>query len=239
MSENRRDEQTGRSSALELDQIVFIGRTFEEYVRMFDLRPEELRGTSILDCPGGACSFTARACELGARAVAADIAYAFDLESLRLKGQADIDHTMRQLSKVSDGFRWEEHGSIDGLKVERLRALRASTDDMTNFPERYVSAVLPGLPFEDERFDLTLSAHFLFTYADQLDLDFHVCTLRELLRVTKGELRIFPTADRSGKRYSQMDELLASVADSGYSVSEVKTAYEFQSGAHTMLIIRK
>nr|WP_306433976.1 hypothetical protein [Paenibacillus dendritiformis] len=36
---------------LDLSRIVFIGRTFEEYVKMFDLPAEQMAGKRILDCP--------------------------------------------------------------------------------------------------------------------------------------------------------------------------------------------
>jgi hypothetical protein len=38
-------------SKLELDNVIFIGRTFHEYMAMFGLREEELFGKRILDCP--------------------------------------------------------------------------------------------------------------------------------------------------------------------------------------------
>jgi len=38
-------------SKLELDTVIFIGRTYEEYLAMFGLRAEELAGKRILDCP--------------------------------------------------------------------------------------------------------------------------------------------------------------------------------------------
>ncbi|MEK5236668.1 hypothetical protein NST99_13350 [Paenibacillus sp. FSL L8-0470] len=51
---------------LDLQRIVMIGRTFEEYLRMFNLQREELAVRRILDCPAGVCSFTAAANQLGA-----------------------------------------------------------------------------------------------------------------------------------------------------------------------------
>ena len=39
---------------LNLDRVVFIGRTFSEYMRMFNLEPSQLKGLKILDCPSGA-----------------------------------------------------------------------------------------------------------------------------------------------------------------------------------------
>ncbi len=38
-------------SKLELDNVIFIGRTYEEYMAMFGLKEEELVGKKILDCP--------------------------------------------------------------------------------------------------------------------------------------------------------------------------------------------
>jgi hypothetical protein len=45
------------SSTLDLKHIVFIGRTFDEYMKMFNLSEEEIRKFKILDCPAGACFF--------------------------------------------------------------------------------------------------------------------------------------------------------------------------------------
>ena len=71
--------------------------------------------------------------------------------------------------------------------------MRAITDcvNMRQHPDCYLPAVLPELSFNKDQFDLTLSAHFLFTYADRLNFDFHVRTLLEMLRVTRHEVRIF------------------------------------------------
>ncbi|WP_338119235.1 SAM-dependent methyltransferase [Paenibacillus polysaccharolyticus] len=226
-------------SGLELSQIVFIGRTFEEYMLMFDLTREELAGQNILDCPGGACSFSGQARKLGAHAVASDIVYQYGMNELGTKGFQDIEHTMKQIQAVQGMYVWDHFGTIEGLRQERLRAITDCVKDMREHPECYVATVLPELPFNDEQFDLTLSAHFLFTYADRLNFDFHVRTLLEMLRVTKHEVRIFPTVDLTGKRYEHMDELKVFLEKMGYLLSEVRTSYEFQRNAHTMLRIRK
>lgn len=55
---------SGAKGKLDLERIVFIGRTYEEYIRMFDLLESDLIGQRILDCPAGACSFTAIANQL-------------------------------------------------------------------------------------------------------------------------------------------------------------------------------
>lgn len=238
VNSNKNQKNRG-TDGLELEQIVFIGRTFEEYMMMFNLTTEEITGKIILDCPGGACSFSSHARKWGADPTAADIAYEHENDKLAVKGFQDIVHTIKQMEQVQDKYNWQQFGSIHGLKEERVRAITDCVEDMRNFPERYVASVLPELPFADEQFDLTLSAHFLFTYADRLAADFHVQTILELLRVTKRELRIFPTVDLTGERYEHMDELMTLLQECGYMTSEVITSYEFQRGAHTMLKIVK
>jgi hypothetical protein len=42
---------------LNLDRVVFIGRTFSEYMRMLNPDPSQLKSIKILDCPSGASSF--------------------------------------------------------------------------------------------------------------------------------------------------------------------------------------
>ncbi|MGN7413268.1 SAM-dependent methyltransferase [Paenibacillus sp. SAF-068] len=236
---SREDNCSNDFGGLELTQIVFIGRTFGEYMKMFNLTVEDLRGKSILDCPGGACSFSSQARKLGAEPMAADIAYQYEINELEVKGFQDIEHTMKQMEPVQGIYVWDQFGSIQGLKEERTRAITDCIADMRNFPDCYVATVLPDLPFADEQFDLTLSAHFLFTYADRLDVDFHVATVMELLRVSKREVRIFPTVDLSGERYKHMDALKLLLEERGYTVSEEPTSYEFQRNAHTMLQIVK
>ena len=44
-----------------------------------------------------------------------------------------------------------------------------------------------------------LSSHFLFTYADRLDLEFHRAALRELHRVARREVRVFPLLEQGGR----------------------------------------
>ncbi|MRN52608.1 SAM-dependent methyltransferase [Paenibacillus monticola] len=230
---------SGAETKLDLERIVFIGRTFEEYMRMFKLEREELVGRRILDCPSGACSFTAVAQRFGAVATAADITYSYSAIELEQKGLQDIEHVMFQLDKVQDNFRWDFFKSITDLREARTEALMTSTHDRQQAQERYVPVTLPVLPFCDQAFDLTLSAHFLFMYGDRLDYDFHVRTLQELMRVTQGEIRIFPLVDLSGKRYEHLDSLMEYIISQGWSVEEIKVPYEFQKGANQMLRITR
>lgn len=228
-----------KSHYLELDRVIFIGRTFDEYMKMFGLNEQDLQGEKVLDCPAGACSFTAHAHSLGMDVTACDMAYTHSMQSLREKGSDDVEYAMKGVAKARDKYRWDYFKDVEDLREHRLTALTECTNHMETFPERYVPAMLPALPFADQQFDLTLSAHFLFMYSDRLDQDFHLKTIKELLRVTKKELRIFPLVDLEGERYAHLDQVKATLTERGYSVSEVRTTYEFHSNAHTMLVIKR
>ncbi|PJN51307.1 hypothetical protein PAEVO_43980 [Paenibacillus sp. GM2FR] len=235
----RRDEQSQGKTKQELDRVVFIGRTFDEYTQMFDLEMSELAGKRVLDCPSGACSFTAHGSKHGIDITASDIAYDHKLDDLEAKGLQDIGHAMETMEQAKSNYVWDYYGDVEGLRRHREQALHDCVQDMREFPDRYVAAVLPELPFDNEQFHLVLSAHFLFMYSDRLDYDFHVQTVRELLRVSSEEVRIFPLTDLSGSRYAHLDRLIHELKAEGFRVEEIKVPYEFMKKGNSLLSIRK
>ncbi|MGP4039208.1 SAM-dependent methyltransferase [Gracilibacillus sp. D59] len=230
--------KTDQNTKLDLNRIIFIGRTYQEYLKMFSLSESDLQGKQILDCPGGACSFTAVGNKLGLDITACDIAYDHSVESLKQKGLQDIEHAMEHMEKAKSNYKWDYFKDIEGLRKSRLSALHDCTNDMENSNDRYIAVNLPTLPFKGGEFDILLSAHFLFMYADQLDYSFHIETLDELLRVTKEEIRIFPLIDLAGKRYEHLDKIISYLTAEGCEVEEVNVPYEFQASANSMLKIK-
>ncbi|MCE5169938.1 SAM-dependent methyltransferase [Paenibacillus profundus] len=223
---------------LDLSRIVFIGRTYEEYIGMFNLSVEQMAGKRILDCAGGACSFTAHANRRGIQASACDIAYEFKADDLERKGIDDLNHTMENMGRVADQYVWSYFSSLKALQEERARALHDCVQDMREQPGRYQAAALPTLPYADKQFDMSLNAHLLFMYSDRLDYEFHLTSLVELIRVTKDEIRIFPLTDLSGRKYEHLDRLLHDVQACIHSAHIEKSSYEFQRGANELLSIR-
>ncbi len=253
-NENGRDHQ--------LDRIVFIGRTYDEYRRMFRLHERNLVGRKILDCPAGSCSFAAEMGARGIEVVACDIAYSQSSDELASRGEADVAHAIEDVERNHDSYRWDYFGGVGALRYTRMKALNgfladfrrtrtaeleAETEGGDGFPVdrrrtrtpansgRYVAAALPALPFADGAFDLILSANFLFLYADRLDLAFHAATLRELMRVAREEIRLFPVVNFSGERYAHMDFIMRVAGSAGFEARVAPVPYEFALGANAML----
>jgi hypothetical protein len=229
------------SKKLDLDRIIFIGRTWDEYRLMFNLSEADLVDRRILDCPAGSCSFTAVSRQQGVDVTACDVAYYYSVEQLEKKGFQDIDHAVFHMEKTTDNYLWDYFKNISELKQARTRTLTDFVLDLKRLgaEDRYVPSTLPVLPFSGEQFDLTLSGHFLFSYADRLDLDFHKQTILEFMRVTKEEIRIFPLVDLAGQMYEDMEQLIEWVNDQGWVAEKVAVPYEFQKKANTMLKLNR
>jgi 2-polyprenyl-3-methyl-5-hydroxy-6-metoxy-1,4-benzoquinol methylase len=84
---------------LNLDRVVFIERTFSEYMRMFNLEPSQLLGFKILDCPSGASSFVAEAYNEYKikKVIGCDVLYDWNL-------YADIDELRRSRATSLEKF---------------------------------------------------------------------------------------------------------------------------------------
>ncbi|MGV9613168.1 hypothetical protein [Nocardia xishanensis] len=221
-----------------LGEFLISARSLTEYRAIFELTDADLRGR-ILDCPGGAASFVAEAAELGAHVLAADPVYANPPAELRELARTETERGSAYAGSHHERYRWDFYGDPDRLQAIRLTAATRFGDDLLANPGHYIAAQLPVLPFPDNTFDLALSSHLLFTYADRLDADFHLAALLELARVTTGETRLYPLVDHSGQ---PQDDLIArlrkEVHDKGIPTELRPTHYEFHRGATEMLVLR-
>jgi Methyltransferase domain len=219
-----------------IDEFVFIGRTFAEYLQMFDLMGKSMGDQQILDCPAGPCSFVAEARAHGIDAVGADILYNHSSAALTERATDDISRAMSALDGVEHLYRWEFYDDIADLRTYRERAATQFLQDYSTNDERYIHAELPQLPFDDGAFDLVLSAHFLFLYDDRFSLTFHLDTIREFVRVG-GQLRIFPLHGFNGEQSELVGDVVDALRADGYDVRLETVPFEFQCGADQMLVV--
>jgi hypothetical protein len=223
--------------AIKLKEVVPWGRSFDEYRRMFQLSAQDLFGR-ILGCGDGPASFNAEATALGHQVISCDPIYAFSKSEIEQRVQACKDDMIAQVRAQLDGFRWTDFRDPDHLAECRLAAMRRFLDDFDLGREqgRYVTASLPTLPFQDDRFDLALVSHLLFLYSEQLNYDFHLASLNELLRVAR-EVRIFPLLTLERRISPHVEAITQVIAEAGYRVERRQVQYEFQRGGNEMLRI--
>ncbi len=173
------------------------------------------------------------------KAVAADLVYAMERDELARLVIAETERGTAHSVAGSDRYDWSYYGGPAGHRAMRQESARTFAADVAAHPARYVAAALPALPFADGQFDLVLSSHLLFTYADRLDLEFHRSALMELVRVAAGEARVFPLVAQGGQALNTLiGALVTGLPAVGIDVELRRVPYEFQRGGHTMMVLR-
>ncbi len=226
---------------LDLPSVSFFGRTLEEYARFFRLDPSLLAGSRVLDVAAGPASLTAELNRLGVETVAVDPLYGCSPEGLEQHVMLDYRAMFAQMRAKPELFRFGAASTLEEVERSRRTAARRFLVDYgAHFVHgRYVGAGLPHLPFADQSFDLVLCGHFLFVYAHLYDLAFHEAACRELVRVSRGEVRIYPVVGRGGLAYPHLDTLCTRLAAAGIESELIALDYEFFAGASKMLVLRR
>lgn len=224
--------------AFHLDQVVPWGRSFDEYMAMFALKPDEL-GKRILGCGDGPAAFNAELTARGGAVVSVDPLYRFTHEEISSRIDETYPIVLEQTRENAAEFVWSHFRSVEELGEMRLAAMRAFLADYPRGRRegRYVDAELPCLPFAERAFDLALCSHFLFLYSAHFDEAFHLHALRELCRVA-AEVRVFPLLELGGVKSRHLDGVMAQLTTEGYRAATVKVPYEFQRGGDEMLTVR-
>jgi len=226
--------------AVELENVVPLGRSLKEYKLMFDLTDNDL-DKKILGVGDGIASFNVEMTELGKTVVSVDPIYSFEGKEIKEQFYNVIDSVVDQLKATEEDYIWDIFKSPDEYKQYRIQTLEKfiADYDLGKRESRYILGELPSLDFEDSSFDLTLCAHLLFFYSEQLDYEFHLASVKEILR-TANEVRIFPLLDvKSINRTVHLDPIIRELESEGLSVELRKVDYDMQRGENIMLRIVK
>jgi hypothetical protein len=215
--------------------MLVSSRSLDEYRRMFALSEIDLAGR-ILDCPGGAASLTTEVNAAGGRALACDPAYELPVEQVRDSTLDSLARGHAYIAANPDEYVWTYFRDPDHYLESRTRSVQLFAADRAAHPARYVPAALPALPFAEQRFDLVLSSHLLFSYGDRLDREFHVASLRELARVGR-EVRVFPLVPMGMTQNPELAPIRATLAAAGLRATVHRVDYEFQRGCDAMMSI--
>jgi hypothetical protein len=226
----------------ELDRIAFYGRTLLEYLLFFNLTYEDLgKYNKIMDYPSGASSFVTEVNNniklFKNNVISCDPLFDRNLEYLKRKGLEDIRYVLEKVKSAHHLYNWSFYKSLEDLKNLRMLALTQFALDYSQgkIEKRYIKAELPNLPFDDKSFDLVLSGHFLFAYANTLDFKFHKDSILELYRISAKEVRIYPIQQRRSHPYSHMKKLVSVLKEQDIKYDIVQVPFEFQKGSNKML----
>ena len=221
---------------LQLERVVLLGRTFAEYCGYFLLEPGELRGMRVLDVAGGVSSFCAEANEAGIETTSFDPIYAMAPEEIASRAGPDLDKVIAGVRGLRT-YRWTTYRDPEHVRELRERAVTRFLEDFRAHPERYRAGTLPNVPFGDREFDQTLVSYLLFAYERNFTYEFHLEAILEVMRVTKGEARIYPTVNFEAEPCAYIERLKVDPACAGMRFEIVPTEFEFLVGSNCFLRI--
>ncbi|MEB3341549.1 SAM-dependent methyltransferase [Okeania sp.] len=223
---------------IKLEKVVPWGRNIDEYISMFDLTSTE-KNLTILDCAGGPSSFNYEMTLQGYNIISCDPIYQFTADEIYRRIQEVYQYIVDEVKENYDTFVWQNFQSPEDLGKVRIVAMEKFLQDFSTGVQqkRYLTAELPNLPFEDNKFDLALCSHFLFLYSDQFSVEFHLESILEMCRVAK-EVRIFPLLKMSGEISPLVMPIIAKLSTKGYQAEIKQVDYEFQKGGNQMISIQ-
>ncbi|MYK17121.1 class I SAM-dependent methyltransferase [Candidatus Poribacteria bacterium] len=218
--------------------IVPWGRSFDEYLDMFNLSEEDLT-LDIVGVGDGPASFNVRMYQRGTPIISVDPIYRYSETELRQRIQETYEDVIAQARRNQDKFVWTRFSSVDELAEIRMQAMDEFCQDFECGKQqgRYINASLPNLSFPDRHFDLVLSAHFLFFYSANRDLTFHLDAVRELLRIGT-EVRIFPIVDVNSNPSPFLSPVIHELEKDGITCSVARVPYHFQKTGNEMLRVK-
>ena len=223
---------------LQLDRVVLLGRTFEEYRRYFLLEPDSLVGKKILDVAGGVSSFCAEANALGINVTSFDPVYSLPPKKIRERSEPDLESVYKAIGSVPT-YRWDFYKNPEYMRALRKRASAIFLSDYKAHSERYVAGELPRLRFTDREFDMTVVSYFLFAYQNRLGYEFHRDSILEIMRVTRGEARIYPTVTFEAQPSEYIPMLRSDPALKHFAFTEIKTDFEFLVNSNFFLRVTR
>ncbi|RCJ26599.1 SAM-dependent methyltransferase [Nostoc sp. ATCC 43529] len=222
-----------------LDKVVPFGRSMDEYIKIFNLTKADLN-KRIIGVGDGPASFNAEMARQGKNVVSIDPLYQFSGDQILQRFNEVVDNIINQVKATPNDWVWSYHKSPDDLRQNRVKVIQEFLADYDSGKKtnRYIFGELPNLAYDNQEFDIALCSHLLFLYSDQLDYDFHLNSVGEMLRIAQ-EIRIFPLIDLMLKPSPHLEKLIKYYTDQGYKINIEKVEYELQPGGNKMLKITK
>jgi hypothetical protein len=159
-------------------------------------------------------------------------------QEIAARSEPDLEAVYHAIGTVPT-YRWSYYKTPERMREFRERAYSTFVSDYKNYAERYVAGEPPRLSFADGEFDLTLVSYFLFAYQERLGYEFHRDSILEIMRVTRGEARIYPTVTFEAQPSEYVPMLRSDPALQHFVFTEVKTDFEFLVNSNSFLRVRR
>lgn len=214
---------------------ILCGYHLDEYRQMFGLVDVDLNGR-LLEYNSGVNAVNA---ELHARQLSmtsCDPWFALDASALEKKVTADVEQAIRDMKHTLQRYDFRTYGTVDALIEKRRNGIATCLADYDKgrTEKRYLPTQKGLLPFDDDSFDLALSADCFFTGAPDQTVDTHLEQIKALAYVAK-EVRIYPLVEKNGQPSLLLGPVLLGLQQGNFAVEIREVDYHLQCGSYAML----
>jgi hypothetical protein len=199
-------------------EALLCGYHIDDYRQMFGLVDADFNASLLEYCSG----VTAVNAELHARhqsMTSCDPWFANDLTHLEQLAHSNFKAAVHALQQRSPQSNSSHQTALAALIDTRRKGIEAGLNDYESgrSQKRYLPLENHRLPFDDFMFDIALCANWFFSDIKQQDVEFHVDSIRELVRVAK-EVRIFPLVGENGEPSSLLGPTLLKLQQANFGV---------------------
>jgi hypothetical protein len=229
------------TDSIDFDHILVIGRNFSEYSDMFLLEDRKPSDGAIMNVGGGVSSFTVEAAQQGFNILSGDPVYCIDPDVIEEKCVNDIECYLINHINKPHLYNWG-HPFLDVAQEREARrnSYKMFLEDFRENRWRYLDALFPYTPFiARNNFSLSLVSHLLFVYEKFIDYKTHVKIIKEILRITSDEVRIYPLINLQLKTPELVGRIMEDPGFDEVNFELRPTRYNFIKAADKMMVIKK
>lgn len=218
---------------MENNHISFWGRTLEEYTKMFslsNLAPE----VKILSIADGPSTFNLELKRNNVQVVSIDPVYGLSIGKLRHYFEESYLFNREFFYTYPEKFNFKNNDEVENLLLKRRQTFETFIEDYIQHRRNYQFGELPSLNFPDNCFDLCLCSNFLFLFEHLFGLEFHINSIKELVRLGK-EIRIFPLYNNNGQSSKYLEPVTAFLSENNHNWTIEKNDYYVYKNGNTFL----
>jgi hypothetical protein len=214
------------------------GRTLEEYKKMFSL--ENISpSTKLLSIADGPSTFNLELRRLEINITSVDPIYNLSIDELKETFKKSYTHNKQYFYEYPKRFNLRNTEEIEEILAKRQNTFNEFIIDYENNRSNYKFGELPILEFSQDVFDICLCSNFLFLFDHLFELEFHLNSVIEMLRVS-NEVRIFPLYNNTdGRESMHLKSVIQYLQDNNYSYSIETNDYHIWKGGNRFLKIIK
>jgi len=193
----------------------------------------------ILSVADGPSTFNLEMRAAGFNVTSVDLRYRLDKAEILDEFEKSYAENRDYFYEHPEDFSFKTSRDIEALLAARRSTFHLFLQDFDENPTRYVFGELPKLQFADDSFDVCLCANLLFLFDDLLDIEFHLKSIYEMLRVSR-RVQVFPVYGRGHLPVScHLQAVLQKLAEIGIHHELKPSRYKVWNGESAYLTLNR